>query len=263
MDQVHRAIGLQKVQRCSVFGQWSLRASNAFIEATLSEWVFSPAIWRWTELPDTWNFRIWSFQYWRTSWQSSTEEKITVSAISQDGIKKNFTVLCRIDTPNEVDYYKHNGILQYVLRSLLKPDHPATEQQRKPLADGKTQKYRILFNGEIEQGQNLPAVKEHLAQLFKTSPEQIEKLFTGRPVTININLEYTAAQEYITLMKNAGAFCYFEPMKVLPSPQSSGMIKGGQRPAAVKSGAVEPSRILSAKNGVKTKTTNPRIYTHT
>lgn len=31
-----------------------------------------------------------------------------------------FTVTCRIDTPNEVDYYKHDGILQYVLRSLVK-----------------------------------------------------------------------------------------------------------------------------------------------
>ena len=31
---------------------------------------------------------------------------------------KSFTVRLRIDTPNEVDYYKHGGILQYVLRQL-------------------------------------------------------------------------------------------------------------------------------------------------
>ncbi len=31
-----------------------------------------------------------------------------------------FTVTCRIDTPNELDYYKHGGILQYVLRSLAR-----------------------------------------------------------------------------------------------------------------------------------------------
>ena len=29
-------------------------------------------------------------------------------------------MLCRVDTLDEVDYYKHGGILQYVLRSLLK-----------------------------------------------------------------------------------------------------------------------------------------------
>jgi 3-isopropylmalate dehydratase small subunit len=169
-------------------------------------------------------------------------KKITVTAISPDGSKKNFTVLCRIDTPNEVDYYKHDGILQYVLRSLLKPEQPNIEQQKKPLLEGKTQKYRILFNGDLEAGQELPAVKERLAQLFKTSPEQINKLFTGKPVTINNNLDYTAAQEYIAVLKNAGALCYFEPMKVIHSPQASGSMKDGQHPKGSKSGSPSSSR---------------------
>jgi aconitate hydratase len=33
---------------------------------------------------------------------------------------KTFQVVARIDTPNEVDYYTHDGILQYVLRGLVK-----------------------------------------------------------------------------------------------------------------------------------------------
>ena len=32
---------------------------------------------------------------------------------------KTFTVICRIDTPIEVDYYVHGGILPYVLRQLV------------------------------------------------------------------------------------------------------------------------------------------------
>ncbi len=36
-----------------------------------------------------------------------------------DGQKKHVQVLCRIDTPIEVEYYKHGGILPYVLRELL------------------------------------------------------------------------------------------------------------------------------------------------
>lgn len=35
-----------------------------------------------------------------------------------DGTSKEITVLCRIDTENEVDYYKNGGILHYVLRRL-------------------------------------------------------------------------------------------------------------------------------------------------
>ena len=47
-------------------------------------------------------------------------KKMQVSARSSDGKQKTFAVICRIDTPMEVDYYKNDGILQYVLRTLLK-----------------------------------------------------------------------------------------------------------------------------------------------
>ncbi|MBA4006333.1 MAG: hypothetical protein C0477_23205, partial [Delftia sp.] len=36
-----------------------------------------------------------------------------------DGSKQTVVVKLRIDTPIEVDYYKHGGILPYVLRQLL------------------------------------------------------------------------------------------------------------------------------------------------
>ncbi len=35
-----------------------------------------------------------------------------------DGAKKNVPLLCRIDTLDELDYFKNGGILQYVLRNL-------------------------------------------------------------------------------------------------------------------------------------------------
>jgi aconitate hydratase len=47
-------------------------------------------------------------------------KQLTVKATADNGIVKTFVATCRIDTPNEVDYYRHGGILQYVLRSLLK-----------------------------------------------------------------------------------------------------------------------------------------------
>ncbi len=47
-------------------------------------------------------------------------KKLTVTAKADDGATKTFQVTCRIDTPNELDYYRHGGILQYVLRQLAK-----------------------------------------------------------------------------------------------------------------------------------------------
>ena len=44
---------------------------------------------------------------------------LTVRATAMDGSVKAFSVRCRIDTPEEMQYYKNGGILPYVLRSLV------------------------------------------------------------------------------------------------------------------------------------------------
>jgi aconitate hydratase len=45
--------------------------------------------------------------------------EITVRARQADGKETTFKAVVRIDTPQEVRYYQHGGILQYVLRQLL------------------------------------------------------------------------------------------------------------------------------------------------
>jgi aconitate hydratase len=49
----------------------------------------------------------------------STGKLLTMRAVSDEGTVKEFTVRVRIDTPQELLYFKHGGILQYVLRQLL------------------------------------------------------------------------------------------------------------------------------------------------
>jgi len=43
---------------------------------------------------------------------------LPVKATAPDGAVKEFAVRIRIDTPQEIDYFLHGGILQYVLRQL-------------------------------------------------------------------------------------------------------------------------------------------------
>ena len=50
---------------------------------------------------------------------------VTVSA---DG--REFTAVVRIDTPGEADYYRHGGIMQFVLRSLLTEDYTGASGPR-------------------------------------------------------------------------------------------------------------------------------------
>jgi aconitate hydratase len=42
-----------------------------------------------------------------------------VCAKRADGSEREFRCTVRIDTPQEREYYRHGGILQYVLRQLL------------------------------------------------------------------------------------------------------------------------------------------------
>ena len=45
-------------------------------------------------------------------------QDVTVEVTREDGTQFTFTALCRIDTANEMEYYRHGGILHYVLRKL-------------------------------------------------------------------------------------------------------------------------------------------------
>jgi aconitate hydratase len=45
-------------------------------------------------------------------------KQVTVTATAADGSSKQFQAKSRLDTPKEVDYYRHGGILNFVLRQL-------------------------------------------------------------------------------------------------------------------------------------------------
>ncbi|PJB40508.1 MAG: aconitate hydratase AcnA [Deltaproteobacteria bacterium CG_4_9_14_3_um_filter_63_12] len=47
-------------------------------------------------------------------------ERVTVGVTGEDGSQRSFEAVARVDTPVEVEYLRHGGILQYVLRALAK-----------------------------------------------------------------------------------------------------------------------------------------------
>ena len=47
------------------------------------------------------------------------QQDVTLRVTYADGKSKDVIALCRIDTPIEVEYYRHGGILPYVLREIL------------------------------------------------------------------------------------------------------------------------------------------------
>ena len=49
--------------------------------------------------------------------------EVRVRAAAPDGSTREFTARVRIDTPDELAYYRHGGILKYVLRQLAGNGH--------------------------------------------------------------------------------------------------------------------------------------------
>ena len=47
------------------------------------------------------------------------QQDLTLKITRKDGAVENVPVRCRIDTPIEIDYYQHGGILPYVLRQIV------------------------------------------------------------------------------------------------------------------------------------------------
>jgi aconitate hydratase len=60
-----------------------------------------------------------SFDFQGLGEKFEPQKKIKVRARDAQGREKNFTATARVDTPFEVAYYQHGGILHYVLRQML------------------------------------------------------------------------------------------------------------------------------------------------
>jgi len=46
--------------------------------------------------------------------------RATLVATSTDGTQRRFSLTARLDSPTEVTYYRHGGIIPYILRRLLR-----------------------------------------------------------------------------------------------------------------------------------------------
>ncbi|MEM1081780.1 MAG: aconitate hydratase AcnA [Pseudomonadota bacterium] len=63
--------------------------------------------------------------YQLTDLEIGQSNQATMTASAADGTRTSFTVRVRLDTPKEVEYYRHGGILHYVLRQLAGTEDPA------------------------------------------------------------------------------------------------------------------------------------------
>jgi aconitate hydratase len=83
----------------------------------------------------------------------ATGHQVTICALAEDGGTFEFRALVRIDTPQEVLYFRHGGILQFVLRQLLGEQEHAVALPRRPGAGAAKHARRgedLVEEGSIE-----------------------------------------------------------------------------------------------------------------
>lgn len=81
-----------------------------------------------------------------------------------------------------------------------------------------SQEYELAFYGELAPGAELEDCKTKLGQLFKASPAQIDKMFSGQRVVLKSKLDSATAEKYLAALKARGAVCKLESTAAFDTP---------------------------------------------
>jgi len=85
--------------------------------------------------------------------------------------------------------------------------------------------FNLVFSGELVKGSQEEAVKANLVRLFKLAPEQVDKMFSGKVITIKKNIDADIGRKLRAKFKQAGALCRLEPF-------STTSVSSGSSPGA-------------------------------
>ena len=70
--------------------------------------------------------------------------------------------------------------------------------------------YQLIFEGQIQEGQDPATVRKNLASLFAVPVDEVESLFGGAPVVLKEGLDIETARQDQAAFHNTGALCRIE-----------------------------------------------------
>jgi len=92
-------------------------------------------------------------------------------------------------------------------------------------------KYKLVFNGDIADGNEIASVRNNLRLLFKITEPDVERLFTNTPATIKADLTYETAIKYQAIFEKTGGRCSVKPMEFTEDSLSDDAIGAGENEA--------------------------------
>ncbi len=84
------------------------------------------------------------------------------------------------------------------------------------------ERYRLVFRGELLEGQHKAVVKKRLAEALKLDENRAQQLFSGKTVIVKRDADTRTAAAYQKLFKTAGARLRVLPVEVAESARGGG-----------------------------------------
>jgi len=109
--------------------------------------------------------------------------------------------------------------------------------------------FQLVFKGESVAGVDEQTARKNAQALFKASPEQVQRMFSGQPVVLRNRLDEAQAEKYRQVLRRHGLVVYVQPM---PRPPARETATGGAatRPAPASAQQTGADREQPAAAGV-------------
>lgn len=108
--------------------------------------------------------------------------------------------------------------------------------------------YQLVFKGECTTGTELGAARANAQTLFKASLDQVDRMFSGKPVVIRNKLDEAQAVKYRQVLHKHGMVAYVERMPGADKPAPS-QEQSAPPPSAGRSREAEPKPAPKAPPG--------------
>jgi hypothetical protein len=87
-----------------------------------------------------------------------------------------------------------------------------------------TDTYRLVFRGEVIEGQHPAVVRKRLAMALKLDDERVQSLFTGNAVVVRKSADAETAAKFQAVFKKAGARLRVQPIVAAGIPASEASV---------------------------------------
>lgn len=75
--------------------------------------------------------------------------------------------------------------------------------------------FQVIFSGKIIEHADIEMVKANVGRVFSLSADRIEKLFSGKRLTLKKDIDQSTAERYRATLQRAGALCEIEQVPAI------------------------------------------------